>query len=197
MEGSRPERESRVSVPFQTNTTGRPERAPMPPSLQSQISASSSVGYAQSDYTLGDTRPSISPLAQQPTVSFGEDVRGDSYVNPSPAADVRRKKSLVRPERTRLDPDNRLWNYRNHAAAMQADGTGNIAFSNTGHYPQAGLDLPITQDVPQPKPHPTQPLRRGVSILARDAPTDGAAILRRGTTVSCWHFLSFTVAKQN
>lgn len=34
----------------------------------------------------------------------------------SNGADVRRKKSMVRPERERMDPGHRLWHYREHAA---------------------------------------------------------------------------------
>lgn len=34
----------------------------------------------------------------------------------SNGADVRRKKSMVRPERERIDPGHRLWHYREHAA---------------------------------------------------------------------------------
>ncbi len=34
----------------------------------------------------------------------------------SNGADVRRKKSMVRPERERIDPNHRLWHYREHAA---------------------------------------------------------------------------------
>lgn len=36
------------------------------------------------------------------------------------ASDVNRKKSLVRPERERIDPNHRLWHYREHAG-QQAD----------------------------------------------------------------------------
>ena len=34
----------------------------------------------------------------------------------SNGADVRRKKSMVKPERERIDPGHRLWHYREHAA---------------------------------------------------------------------------------
>ena len=37
-------------------------------------------------------------------------------------ADFRRKKSLVRPDRERIDPSHRLYNYRTHTAAMEAGG---------------------------------------------------------------------------
>jgi chitin synthase len=36
-------------------------------------------------------------------------------------ADVRRKKSMVKPERERVDPGHRLWHYREHAAEDNLD----------------------------------------------------------------------------
>lgn len=45
---------------------------------------------------------------------------------------MRRKKSLVRPDRAPIDPSHRLYNYRNHAAAMQADARGRVGLSETG-----------------------------------------------------------------
>lgn len=47
-------------------------------------------------------------------------------------ADFRRKKSLVRPDRAPVDPSHRLFNYRNHAAAMEADERGRTGLSSTG-----------------------------------------------------------------
>ncbi|PLW16594.1 hypothetical protein PCANC_15312 [Puccinia coronata f. sp. avenae] len=46
--------------------------------------------------------------------------------------DMRRKKSLVRPDRAPIDPSHRLYNYRNHAAAMEADERGRVEVSDTG-----------------------------------------------------------------
>lgn len=59
-------------------------------------------------------------------------------------ANFRRKKSLVRPDRERMDPSHRQWYYRNHAANMDAiDANGRAAGfsympSTTGHLPQHG-----------------------------------------------------------
>ncbi|KNZ56046.1 uncharacterized protein VP01_250g3 [Puccinia sorghi] len=47
-------------------------------------------------------------------------------------SDIRRKKSLVRPDRAPIDPSHRLYNYRNHAAAMEADERGRVEVSDTG-----------------------------------------------------------------
>lgn len=82
-------------------------------------------------------------------------------------ADFKRKRSLVRPDRERLDPGHRLFNYRTHAAAMEADGAGIVGISRTGA-------------------NATQ-LRRGKSILAREenmaGEESGIAILKRGATL--------------
>jgi chitin synthase len=43
----------------------------------------------------------------------GSNPQGFSSSN---GADVRRKKSMVKPERERVDPGHRLWHYREHAA---------------------------------------------------------------------------------
>ncbi|KZW00470.1 hypothetical protein EXIGLDRAFT_639196 [Exidia glandulosa HHB12029] len=82
---------------------------------------------------------------------------------------VGRKKSLVRPDRERIDPGHRQWYYRNHAAQAESKGTGRFGLmpSTTGNYPQA----------PQ--------LRRGKSLLAReeDVPESGLNIFKRGATL--------------
>ncbi|GAA5867216.1 hypothetical protein JCM3774_002377 [Rhodotorula dairenensis] len=62
----------------------------------------------------------------------------------SNATDFKRKKSLVRPDRERVDEHHRLYNYRQHAAAMEAEGRGTAAVSRTGHYASAGLPIPVT-----------------------------------------------------
>ncbi|ORY25238.1 chitin synthase-domain-containing protein [Naematelia encephala] len=73
-------------------------------------------------------------------------VQGFSSSN---GADVRRKKSMVRPERERFDPGHRLFYYREHAQEDQM----NVLPSSTGN---------------QPRPVGTN-LRRGKSLLARDS----------------------------
>lgn len=114
----------------------------------------------------------------------------------SNATDFKRKKSLVRPDRERVDEHHRLYNYRQHAAAMEAEGRGTAAVSRTGHYASAGLPIPVTPaevsgraagagiaaatggSIGAPHPHahsaggqaaaPETSLRRGKSILARE-----------------------------
>lgn len=82
------------------------------------------------------------------------------------ANDVRRKKSLVKPDRERIDPNHRLWHYREHAAADIDSGGMDVMPSTTGNAPPG--------------------LRRGKSLLARE-PTDsqesGLNIFKRSATL--------------
>ncbi|KAI0756168.1 chitin synthase-domain-containing protein [Daedaleopsis nitida] len=77
---------------------------------------------------------------------------------------VGRKKSLVRPDREKIDPGHRQWHYRNHAAQMVNEGGGALP-STTGNAPHRGQ------------------LRRGKSLLGReeDVHESGLALFKRGT----------------
>ncbi|KAH8922053.1 glycosyltransferase family 2 protein [Atractiella rhizophila] len=66
------------------------------------------------------------------------------------AAGMSRKKSLSRPDRERMDPNHRLYNYRQHAAIMEDAGVGRSAATATGAAPN------------------TLGLRRGKSVLGRE-----------------------------
>ncbi|KAK4051923.1 Chitin synthase, class 3 [Microbotryomycetes sp. JL201] len=54
-------------------------------------------------------------------------------------AGIGRKKSLVRPDRERIDPSHRLYNYRKHAAQFELDGRGVAHSSRTGHTATQGI----------------------------------------------------------
>ncbi|KAF9651932.1 glycosyltransferase family 2 protein [Thelephora ganbajun] len=76
---------------------------------------------------------------------------------------VGRKKSLVRPEREKIEPGHRQWHYRSHAAGESNASPGvNVLPSITGNQPAQ--------------------LRRGRSILARDEDVheSGLALFKRG-----------------
>ncbi|KAL0574932.1 Chitin synthase, class 3 [Marasmius crinis-equi] len=79
---------------------------------------------------------------------------------------VLRKKSLVRPDREKIEPGHRQWHYRSHVAQAEAEGNARVGVypSTTGNQPQSGL-------------------RRGRSLLAReeDVPESGLSIFRRTT----------------
>ncbi|THH30224.1 hypothetical protein EUX98_g3956 [Antrodiella citrinella] len=85
------------------------------------------------------------------------------------AANVARKKSLVRPDREKIDPGHRQWHYRNHAAQLEERGGAAVDFipSSTGNAPQRGA------------------LRRGRSVLDReeDQHESGLALFKRGATL--------------
>ncbi|CAO1634466.1 unnamed protein product [Parajaminaea phylloscopi] len=91
------------------------------------------------------------PGADSSTTDLPELHRGNSRDPESgfSESNFRRKKSLVRPDRERMDPSHRQWYYRNHAAqldAVDAQGrpTHHVGFmpSTTGHMPQHGAALP-------------------------------------------------------
>ncbi|KIR58105.1 chitin synthase [Cryptococcus bacillisporus CA1873] len=86
---------------------------------------------------------------------------------------VRRKKSMVRPERERIDPNHRLWHYREHAAEDQVD----IQPSSTGNQPYNQYN----------NQRSGANLRRGKSLLARETDdvddSSGLNIFKRGATI--------------
>ncbi|KIY69277.1 glycosyltransferase family 2 protein [Cylindrobasidium torrendii FP15055 ss-10] len=95
------------------------------------------------------------PSAYQP--QHGADVEaqdGDGRVS--------RKKSLVRPDREKIEPGHRQWHYRSHVD----DAAVGVQPSTTGNIPQGGL-------------------RRGKSLLGRDEDVheSGLSLFKRGTTL--------------
>ncbi|WFD02700.1 chitin synthase [Malassezia obtusa] len=126
----------------------------------------------------------------------------------SSSTSFRRKKSLVRPERERIDPSHRQWYYRNHAAQMDMNhGRSNVGYmpSATGHMPHHGAaphDAAMAAitgpgggvsgygvtgpNVSSPPYNARNPqLRRGKSILGRDDDKveSGIHFLRRGVSM--------------
>jgi chitin synthase len=146
--------------------SGRPERA-LPPGLESR--STSDYSKEKED---GLDSPSL-PILTHHNVSFREEPHPNRGEGPSNDL-VKRKRSLVRPERQPVDPNSALYNYRFHAAAFNAD-QGRIGLSKTGNYPLAGTGLEPSEPAAAPQ------LRRGVSILAREDP--GQSILKRGATI--------------
>ncbi|KAI0319028.1 glycosyltransferase family 2 protein [Amylostereum chailletii] len=80
-------------------------------------------------------------------------------------AEVGRKKSLVRPDREKIEPGHRQWHYRSHAAQLEEANSDLVHPSTTGNAPQR------------------EGLRRGRSLLARDEDVheSGLALFKRGT----------------
>ncbi|KAK4698764.1 chitin synthase, partial [Phenoliferia sp. Uapishka_3] len=116
------------------------------------------------------------------TTALPPGAAASSYSN---AAPFQRKKSLVRPERERVDENSRLYNYRNHAAAMEQEGRGVLGISRTGHYATTGL-APEGVMAPNSAFNDSTNLRRGKSILAREegmANETGLSMFKRGATL--------------
>ncbi|KAJ8084965.1 Chitin synthase, class 3 [Marasmius tenuissimus] len=159
----------------------RPPRSARPPAASSPQPTSPTSPYPDSA-----NRPLFSPDAAR-GVSFQNVERGDrtsaldqnrqrsmpsAYQNQLDAENVGgdgrvlRKKSLVRPDREKIEPGHRQWHYRTHVAQAEAEGNARVGVypSTTGNLPQSGL-------------------RRGRSILAReeDIPESGLSIFKRGT----------------
>ncbi|WVQ83493.1 hypothetical protein IAT38_005634 [Cryptococcus sp. DSM 104549] len=147
---------------------GRDDQPPRPPAKGDN-----------SKVSLTATTSNVSSSAYNPALDYDEggyvDVGGNNPqgFSASNGPDVRRKKSMVRPERERIDPNHRLWHYREHAAEDQVD----IQPSSTGNQPyhmrggqSGGANL-----------------RRGKSLLARDSDDvdqgSGLNIFKRGATI--------------
>ncbi|KAG6853144.1 hypothetical protein C0991_006583 [Blastosporella zonata] len=99
--------------------------------------------------------------AYQPQLSSPVDPENADYFDPSR---VGRKKSLVRPDREKIEPGHRQWHYRTHATQMEDEGQRmGVMPSSTGNYP----------------------VRRGRSLLGReeDQHESGLALFKRSATL--------------
>ncbi|CAK5272649.1 unnamed protein product [Mycena citricolor] len=160
---------------YSTTPSGSQWTSPSPPSLSPTsyperpfLLPNQGAGHNVSFHGIeqGDRQAPV-PLASSsyPTLPHRE---GDPEKGSAGAgADFIRKKSLVRPDREKIEPGHRQWHYRN---AVQEDedksGAGmRVLPSTTGNYPQRG------------------PLRRGRSLLARDQDVheSGLTLFKRGT----------------
>ncbi|WVQ73906.1 hypothetical protein IAR50_003487 [Cryptococcus sp. DSM 104548] len=165
---SRPQFQQQVS--FQDSVppsrrAGREEVPPRPPAKtdnsKNSLQTTDTVQSVGGDYT-------NAPLGYD---EGGYMEAGASNPGFSAAGDIRRKKSMIRPERERIDPNHRLWHYREHAAEDQVE----VQPSSTGNQPyhlrnNGGANL-----------------RRGKSLLARETEdiddSSGLNLFKRGATI--------------
>ncbi|KAL8286481.1 hypothetical protein RQP46_004498 [Phenoliferia psychrophenolica] len=188
----RPARSQPPSGPLFSGSA-RPERPEPPTHSTSSKSTLSEVplpslaypGHSRVQFEKDDSSRqnllAASPFADQPAAA-STSVGPGAYS--SSASPFQRKKSLVRPERERVDENHRLFNYRNHAAAMEQEGRGVAGMSRTGHYATAGLAH--DNIVPNSAFQDATNLRRGKSILAREegmANETGLSMFKRGATL--------------
>ncbi|KAF8336851.1 uncharacterized protein EI90DRAFT_2910760 [Cantharellus anzutake] len=138
-------------------TPGRPPRSagPVPPQQRSNI-----ISFQEPEEyrTPLNTNPAVSPpeyrrrptYENKPPVSYadvhassskpGADLE-DGY-HPFAETDFRRKKSLVRPDRGKIEPGHPQYHYHSHAALMDGSSSGTyigIEPSRTGNVPHSGL----------------------------------------------------------
>lgn len=75
----------------------------------------------------GDRR---GPLDQQRQRNMGSAYQNQLNIDPeSPdfdASKVGRKKSLVKPDREKIDPNHRQWHYRSHVAQAEQEGNARV-----------------------------------------------------------------------
>ncbi|KDQ62928.1 glycosyltransferase family 2 protein [Jaapia argillacea MUCL 33604] len=128
-----------------------------PLNVHGQDSSKITVSFQHAEQ--GDRRGLVDNSGRIPTIAYNNTMAdpesGDSR--------VLRKKSLVRPDREKIEPGHRQWHYRTHAAQLENEGRGRgVMPSTTGNVPE---------------------LRRGKSLLGReeDVHESGLALFKRST----------------
>ncbi|KAF8807868.1 glycosyltransferase family 2 protein [Phlegmacium glaucopus] len=136
-------------------------RPPMPPSE----SARAIVSFQNTEK--GDRQDHLDPHRQRtlPSAYHHPQLTDPEHSDQFDPSRVARKKSLVRPDREKIDPGHRQWHYRSHVAQLEEEGNTRVGVlpSTTGNYP----------------------VRRGRSLLAReeDVHESGLALFKRGQTL--------------
>ncbi|KAG6819473.1 hypothetical protein H0H93_011514, partial [Arthromyces matolae] len=171
------QRPPRAARPPSTQPSARlqkplpPPAAPSPGPQLYQTDTRTSVSFQNQER--GDRQAQLDrpnhrrmPSAYQSHLSPPADPEGSAadYFDPSRVA---RKKSLVKPDREKIEPGHRQWHYRTHAAQMEDEAPRiGVMPSSTGNYPR-------------------EPLRRGHSLLGReeDQHESGLALFKRGATL--------------
>jgi len=95
------------------------QRPPLPPSDSSKAGVSfNNLEQGDRHAALDGTRQRNMPSAYQPHLNNGDPEHMDQF-DPTK---VGRKKSLVRPDREKIDPGHRQWHYRSHVAQLEEEG---------------------------------------------------------------------------
>ncbi|KAI0814846.1 chitin synthase-domain-containing protein [Irpex lacteus] len=171
--GQRPPRSARPpsspAPPYQSQSS-IPTRPPPAPLQDYPADPHRGISFQRNER--GDRHEPLDQSRQRQYSAYQP--QSPSQVDPSFAenggyagANVGRKKSLVRPEREKIDPGHRQYHYHTRVAELQDAGAIDYMPSNTGNQPQrAGL-------------------RRGKSLLGReeDQHESGLALFKRGATL--------------
>jgi chitin synthase len=115
----RPAPPSRLNISIPDNDVPRPHGRPSIPNKNSSYKSTgglSKAGGGGGGHVGFEGGPDAS--VEQLPYGFAETTQAGGS-----GADVRRKKSLVRPERERHNPNDRLAHYRQHAANMESNGS--------------------------------------------------------------------------
>lgn len=128
-----PSRRTHQNPPLPAINTGS-QTPPRPPAKS---------GPSKSSFTTTSSQPAASPLDYGHPVDDYVDVQnqGFSASNGATSGDFRRKKSMVRPDRERIDPNHRLWHYREHAADGERGGLGVLPSSESARCTRTILTL--------------------------------------------------------
>lgn len=180
------QRPARLQQPIPSYETSKSSEGPhstLDPQLRPPLH---SLPYGSSEST---TRVQFSNVASESSranlLASTSALPQDSLQPGFSGSDFKRKKSLVRPDRERIDENYRLYNYRKHAAQYEAEGRGVAAVSRTGHTATVGL-APDGGHYSNEAYSNSTNLRRGKSILAREegmANETGLSMFKRGATL--------------
>ena len=125
------QRPPRSARPVSHSRSSVPSYPDQPPTTQPplQHNESSKAGVSFQNVELGDRHSALDshkqrgmPSAYVPQLSGGDPEHSDQF-DPSRVA---RKKSLVRPDREKIDPSHRQWHYRSHVAQLEEEGHGTV-----------------------------------------------------------------------
>lgn len=142
MDGQRPPRAVRPQSLQQSPRSPAPAYAdPSRPSLASPDSRTN-VSFQNTERgdrnsQLDANRQRNMPSAYQPHLPYAGDPESPEL---SDASRVGRKKSLVRPDREKIDPGHRQWHYRSHVAQLEQEGNVRV-----GVMPSSASDESFTQ----------------------------------------------------
>jgi chitin synthase len=150
---------------------------PFSPSQQYQDVPQTGISFQE--YESGDRAGPLPPGSRQRRYSAAiEDPQ-------SVGARVNRKRSLVRPERERIEPGHRQYHYRHIASQLDENSTRNVMPSSMHFLSKPPIPC-LSPSSPATGNLPTQPqLRRGKSLLARDQDVaeSGLSIFKRSATL--------------
>lgn len=189
MDGQRPPRAVRPHSLQQSPRSPAPAYAD--PSRPSLVSPDSRTNVSFQNIERGDRNSQLDaprqrnmPSAYQAHLPYAGDLESPEL---SDVSKVGRKKSLVRPDREKIDPGHRQWHYRSHVAQLEQEGNARVGVMPSSasaesftqvHFIDLFSTHTATGNFPQ-----QDTLRRGQSLLGReeDVHESGLALFKRGT----------------